>query len=167
MSVSVPGGITIIATLRGGKETEDYLHEKFSQYRVGGEWFCFSEEIRQFVLDVQNNKPGLVPFVDEAKYMLRSKKEYGADAIEMAAQMADAILRKEYKGPGDTIEAAMFRLKRKHGIEENVFKRLRYRQKTDIWAGEYLHLKAVYETEMLSASPKIVRMAAALAGEKD
>lgn len=150
MSVSVPGGISIMATLDGGKETEEYLHGLFEKDRVGGEWFNLSEELRAFIRDVQNGKKGMVPFVDDAKYMVRSTSEYAADAVELASQMATAILNAEFKGVGDTIDATMFRIKTKHGIKEDVLRRLRYRQKKDIWAGEYLHLKAVYEQRVLS-----------------
>lgn len=145
MSVSVPGGIHILATLPGGKEAEGYLHEKFESYNVGGEWFHFSDEIRDFVRDVQNGKQGLIPFRDQAAYMVRSTSEYAADALELASQMAEAILNHEFRGIGDTIDAAIFRVERRHHISGQVIKRLRYRKKKDVWAGEYLHLKAIYE----------------------
>lgn len=152
MSVSVPGGITILAHLEGGKEAEDYLHDRFAAFNVGGEWFEFSEEIREFVRDVQNGKKGLIPFRDVAVYMARSTSEYAEDALELASQMSTAILNHEFKGVGDTIDAAIHRVERKHHISGQVLKRLRYRKKKDIWAGEYLHLKAIYEQLMASGA---------------
>jgi hypothetical protein len=161
MSVSVPGGISIMATLDGGKETEEYLHGLFEKDRVGGEWFNLSDELRSFIRDVQNGKKGLIPFVDDAKYMVRTTSEYAQDAVELASQMATAILNAEFKGVGDTIDATMFRIKTKHGIKEDVLRRLRYRQKKDIWAGEYLHLKAVYEQRVLARQGSVVDLVSA------
>jgi len=150
MSVSVPGGISIMATIAGGKETEDYLHGLFEADRIGGEWFNLSEGLSSFIRDVQNGKTGLIPFVDTAEYMVRNTAEYSRDAVEIAGQMAAAVLNDEFKGVGDTIEAAAGRIQTKHGLSTMVFMRLRYRKKNDIWAGEYLHIKAIYEQRLLS-----------------
>lgn len=145
LSVSVPGGVVILATLDGGKETEDFLHDKFAEHRIGGEWFEFAEPIRDFIRDLQNGKQGLIPFKDEASYMTRETAEYARDAVELAKQMADALLRAEFRGPGDTVDAAMFRVQQKTGLPSAMLHRLRYRTLRDIPAGVYLHIKAVYE----------------------
>ena len=166
MSVSVPGGVTMLATMDGGKETEAYLHEKFADDNVSGEWFELSEPVREFIRDLQNGKQGLIPFRDEAKYMTRETAEYASDAIELARQMAAEILNAEFKGIGDTIDAAMFRVQHKHGLSSNLLHRLRYRTKKDIWAGEYLHLKAVYEQRQVNATSKTVRALDLVAGKK-
>lgn len=167
MSVSVPGGITIMATLDGGKETEDYLHGLFEKDRIGGEWFNLSDELSDFIRDVRNGKTGLIPFVDTAQYMLRDTAEYSRDAVEISSQMATAILNAEFKGVGDTIDAAMFRVQTKHGIKTDILKRLRYRRKSDIWAGEYLHIKSVYEQRVLSRqSADVTRLAGEKAAEE-
>lgn len=145
LSVSVPGGVSILATMDGGKETEGYIHDRFMDYRLDGEWFEYAEPVRDFVKDVQNKKTGLIPFRDEARYMTRETAEYSRDAIEASRQMAEAILNKEHRGIGDTIDAAMFRVQQKHGVPSSLLHRLRYRDGKDIRAGEYLHIKAVYE----------------------
>lgn len=156
MSVSVPGGVNIMATIEGGKETESYLHDKFSKYCVGGEWFSLEEELDDFIRDVRNGVKGLIPFVDEADYMGRSTAEYSADAMELSRQMAMAILDHEYRGIGDTIDAAMHRIETKHGLRSGIMRRLRYRgEKTDIWAGEYLHIKSLYEQLILSKQANV------------
>lgn len=159
MSVSVPGGISIMATIEGGKETEQYLHEKFAAFNVGGEWFTLSDEVSDFIRDIQNGKIGLIPFVDEAEYMTRGTAEYSQDAIELARQMATAIIDSEYKGVGDTLDAAIHRVETKHGLKRGVLHRLRYRAtKSDIWAGEYLHIKSVYEQRVLARKPDTITL---------
>ena len=154
LSVGVPGGVMILATMEGGKETEEYLHEKFADLRVSGEWFEFAEPIRQFIIDIKNGKQGLIPFRDEAAYMTRETAEYARDAVELAKQMADALLRAEFRGPGDTVDAAMFRVQQKTGLPSAMIHRLRYRALKDIPAGTYLHIKAVYEQRIALADTK-------------
>jgi len=145
LSTSTPGGVAILATLPGNKETEEYLHEKFSDDRLGGEWFRFSDGIRDFVRDVQNGKQGLVPFRDTVVYMQRSTAEYASEAVESAQLMAKAIINAELRGLGDTAGAAMGRIQTRTGFRKSALFRLLYRPVTDIRAGEYLHLKAIYE----------------------
>lgn len=41
--------LSIIMVLPGGREEERALHQQFEAYALGGEWFDFSDEIRQFV----------------------------------------------------------------------------------------------------------------------
>ena len=153
-----------MAAIEGGKETEAYLHEMFSADNIGGEWFTLSENLSSFIRDIQNGKKGMIPFVDEAKYMSRSTADYSDDAIELARQMAVAVLNNEFRGIGDTIDAAMHRIELKHGLKRTVLKRLRYRgEKRDIWAGEYLHIKSLYEQLVLSkpASREVAAMSVA------
>lgn len=145
LSVSAPGGVAILATLPGGKETEEYLHEKFASQRLGGEWFRFDDEIQGFIRDILNGKAGLVPFRDEAQYMVRTTAEYGADAVASSREMAVAIINAEYIGAGDTTAAVRARIQRRTGLSADVLRRLFYRDMKDIRAGEYLHLKAVYD----------------------
>lgn len=56
-----PKKLTILKTIKeageeGGIYTEVGLHEKFSSYRVNGEWFEYSDEIKAFINDLDNGK---------------------------------------------------------------------------------------------------------------
>jgi hypothetical protein len=49
----IPDGVDmstaeIIAEFPGGRRVESRLHSKFARYRVAGEWFRFTKEVRQF-----------------------------------------------------------------------------------------------------------------------
>lgn len=145
LSVALPGGITILAALPGNKETEAYLHDKFANHRLSGEWFTFSEEIRDFIRDFQNGKRGMVPFRDTVVYMRRSTAQYATEAVELAREMARAIINAELRGLGDTANAAINRLSRRTGFARSAFTRLLYKPLNDIRAGEYLHLKAILD----------------------
>lgn len=146
MSVSSPGGIAILATVTGGKETEDYLHTKFADDRVSGEWFQFSEPIREFIRDVQNGKVGMIPFKDSAIYNRHLTSEYSADALDRAKQMAAEILNAEARGFRDTMGAARERIERKYGFRAVMLHRLLYRDDMkDVTAGVFLHLQDIHE----------------------
>lgn len=155
LSVSVPGGICFIATLNGDMETEQYLHDKFSSYCVGGEWFSLAGELEEFIRKVQNGESVALPLKDAGAVRRKQTSDYSGDAIELSRQMATAILNKEHRGIGDTVGATIHRVARKYGISSNILHRLRYRhEKADIWAGEFLHLKEIYEESCSAELPE-------------
>jgi hypothetical protein len=39
----------LVATLPGSRRVESKMHLRFSKYRVAGEWFTWSKEVREFV----------------------------------------------------------------------------------------------------------------------
>ena len=41
--------LRLIGYMPGSRQTESWLHEKFSPFRENGEWFRYCEEVRQFV----------------------------------------------------------------------------------------------------------------------
>ena len=70
-----------------------------------------------------------------------------ATTVLEAAQWAEALLQRSYRGPGDTIEAASYRAEQKYGVPAQTFWALRYRKPTGILAHIYLTLKSAYEAE--------------------
>jgi len=52
--------------------------------------------------------------------------------VSEARGMADFILQKVHRGPGDTVDAAMHRAERLYGVPAAWLHRLRYRQITDM-----------------------------------
>lgn len=154
LSVSTPGGVAILATLPGNKETEEYLHDKFADHRLGGEWFRCSDEIRDFMRDIANGKQGLVLFPDTVTYMHRNTADFAGDALSIARQMLIEIINAEHKGVGDTIGAACYRLEARTGLSYSMMKRIRVRRMKDLPAGIYLHIKAIYD-QLKSKRPSV------------
>ena len=71
-----------------------------------------------------------------------------ADTIVTDAKRWSAhLLSRVHTGPGDTVEAAMYRAEQKYGVPAQAFWALRYRTPKDIVASVYLRLKAAYEAE--------------------
>ena len=51
LNTASPRALRVRLVLDGSLELEQELHTKFSRYRANGEWFHFSEEIRQYIED--------------------------------------------------------------------------------------------------------------------
>lgn len=75
--------------------------------------------------------------------------------VEQAAEWAEALLQRSYRGPGDTIEAAMYRAETRFGIAAQTFWTLRYRRPRDILASVYLRLQAAYEAEVAVGAARL------------
>lgn len=72
---------------------------------------------------------------------------FEATAVDEATGWANALVSRVYRGPGDTVEAAMHRAEQKFGVPAAVLWALRYRRPKALLAGIYLSLKAAYEAE--------------------
>ena len=55
----------LVATLPGGRRVESEMHLRFSKYRVAGEWFKWSKDVREFVESL--NSGGEMSVKDFAK----------------------------------------------------------------------------------------------------
>ena len=71
--------------------------------------------------------------------------------INQAKGMAEFILRREHRGPGDTIEASAHRAERKYGVPASWIFRLRYREIKDMPASAFVALIQAYEAASVRA----------------
>lgn len=98
--------------------------------------------------------------------------------ISTAKGMADFLLTREHRGPGDTIEAAAYRLQRKFGVPVTVLMRLRHREVKDMLMSNFMALAGAYQAASekiekayehereVAIDPKILRLADFVAGKK-
>jgi hypothetical protein len=71
------------------------------------------------------------------------------DAFVQDAQgWADFLIKREFKGPGDTLDAAMARCERKYRVSRSVLWGLRYRPPKDLLVSVYMRLRGAYEAEL-------------------
>ena len=68
--------------------------------------------------------------------------------VDEAADWADWLVRREHRGPGDTVEAARLRAARKHKVPERLLWALRYRRPKRIWADLYKRLELAVAAEV-------------------
>lgn len=91
--------------------------------------------------------------LQRCKNPLRRNQKPGA-AMSDASFVCDArnwaefLIRAEFRGPGDTIDAAMGRIERRHGIGHSLLWGLRYRPPKDIMVSLYMRLRDAYEAEI-------------------
>ncbi len=76
-------------------------------------------------------------------------------AVDEAASWADLLVKREHRGPGDTIDAARMRAARKHKVPEQTFWALRYRKPKEIAGSVYRALMRAYDAETQSMEAKI------------
>ena len=75
--------------------------------------------------------------------------------VDEAATWADLLVRREHRGPGDTIDAARARAARKHRLPEQVLWSLRYRKPKRIWADLYKRLELAVQAEIKSQEARL------------
>lgn len=100
--------------------------------------------------------------------------------VTEAKGMADFILAKVHRGPGDTVEAAIHRAERIYGVPANWLHRLRYREIKDMPVSAFASIVMAYraacdagerayaaERELADArNSKLARLADFVAGAK-
>jgi hypothetical protein len=103
-----------------------------------------------------------------------------SEYVSEARGMAEFILQRVHRGPGDTVEAAMHRAERTYGVPAAWLHRLRYRQITDMPVSAFGAIvqayraaqeasERAYEAERKLADArgsKLLGLAAAVAGKK-
>jgi hypothetical protein len=94
--------------------------------------------------DLQRSKNPLRP---DQKSFARGAKMSDAYVSE-ARDWADFLVSREFRGPGDTVDAAMARCERRHQVPRSVLWSLRYRRPKDMLVSAYMALRAAYEAEL-------------------
>jgi membrane-bound lytic murein transglycosylase B len=102
-----------------------------------------------------------------------------SEYVSEARGMAEFILQRVHRGPGDTVEAAMHRAERTYGVPAAWLHRLRYRQITDMPVSAFgaivtayraasAHAERTYESERRKHEPdtRLVGFADLVAGRK-
>lgn len=68
--------------------------------------------------------------------------------VDEAVGWADWLVRREHRGPGDTVEAARGRAAKKHKVPEQLLWALRYRKPKRIWADLHRKLELAVAAEI-------------------
>lgn len=107
------------------------------------------------------------------------------DAVMEAKRMNGFLLAREHRGPGDTIEAAAYRLETRYGIPVAITMRLRNREVKDMFVSSFMPILNAYlaatkkieataermedayeKKRVVAANPTLVRLADFVAGRK-
>lgn len=66
------------------------------------------------------------------------------EVVNESKRMAEYILAKVHRGPGDTVDAAMHRAERMFGVPANWLHRLRYREVSDLPTSAFFAIANAY-----------------------
>lgn len=85
----------------------------------------------------------------ERKDLLHAEQKSMTDisAVDEACLWADALVRREFRGPGDTIDAARHRAAQKHKLPERTLWALRYRKPKNLFADVYKAIQRAHQLE--------------------
>jgi hypothetical protein len=75
--------------------------------------------------------------------------------VHEAQRWATALLEREHRGPGDTLDAAMWRAEQKWGIDRATFWSLRYRPPREMFVSVYMRLRQAYEMECVRQEARL------------
>lgn len=75
--------------------------------------------------------------------------------VDEAATWADLLVKREHRGPGDTIDAARLRAAQKYRVPEQALWSLRYRRPKDIAGSIYRSLQRAVAAEIQSQEARL------------
>lgn len=67
IQISTPEKLSLMFTFEGGKELEEYLHQRLNQFHIRGEWFAYNEVVKDFLLKYQEHQFELFTFRADEK----------------------------------------------------------------------------------------------------
>lgn len=83
---------------------------------------------------------------------MRNKISVGGDKMSVvdvtiadARRMSSFLLAREFRGPGDTIQAAAYRVEQNWGVPATIIRRLQHRDVKDMLLSNWIRLKHGYE----------------------
>jgi len=90
-----------------------------------------------------------------SKTSLRQEQSVSETYVHEAQRWASALLEREHRGPGDTLDAAMWRAEQKWGIDHSTFWALRYRPPREMFVSVYMRLRQAYEMECVRQEARL------------
>ena len=90
-----------------------------------------------------------------SKSRLSQEQSVSETYVHEAQRWASALLEREHRGPGDTLDAAMWRAEQKWGIDHSTFWSLRYRPPREIFTSVYMRLRQAYEMECVRQEARL------------
>jgi len=106
----------------------------------------------QFVSTIRNLD---VELFQVSKTSLRREQSVSETYVHEAQRWASALLEREHRGPGDTLDAAMWRAEQKWGIDHSTFWALRYRPPREMFVSVYMRLRQAYEMECVRQEARL------------
>ena len=68
IQISTPEKLSLMFTFEGGKELEQYFHDRLKQFHIKGEWFKYNQFVKDFLLKYQQQQFEFFSFELDEKF---------------------------------------------------------------------------------------------------
>jgi hypothetical protein len=127
MASATPGGFDVLAEIEGGPVVERSLHNLFEADRVDGEWFRPSPGLLAAIADAgAGNALAIVDQIVEKQRLAHPvpEDEFSDNIVRETRFYLNELVKREWRGMGDSVEAARDRLMARLGLHSNQGARL-------------------------------------------
>lgn len=128
LSTATPGGVELLASCEGGAQKEHDLHRRYASDRVDGEWFRPSAAVISAVASAQTDPHQLEePGKSRTKsYLVQPDDEFSPDIVCESRFYLNELVKREWRGVGDSPEEARNRVAAKHGLSSEKLRKIWY-----------------------------------------
>lgn len=140
LSTATPEGFDVLYVFDGGRSLEAHLHELLSGSRVVGEWFQLTEYARSIIeatndaSDGDERRRSPIPTPDD---------EFSVNIVLETRFYLNELVKREWKGMGDTVEAARDRVMDACGADRSYGFRLwsKFHELNDVSGNVYREIR--------------------------
>lgn len=126
LNAEFPEGVELLATCEGGSALENTIHRHLAEYRVEGEWFQPSSAVLD-AIGAAKSKGIADPNDPLTRDRILPEDETSSDIRVETRFYLNELMRREWRGYGDSLEGARDRVLDRLGIDRSQGKRLFHR----------------------------------------
>lgn len=146
LATATPGGVELLAACDGGASVEHDIHDQLSNHRVDGEWFRPSDEVMRVVRLAQDSPSSIrEQGRDRGRQHQVKAEDENSDDINMETRFyLNDLVRREWKGAGDSPEEARNRVADRLGISREKIRKIWYAMKVSVDGDTYRSISNQY-----------------------
>lgn len=148
-----PGGVELLASCKGGAALEGAIHRRLADHRIDGEWF----QAAPAVLNVLRAAKTGIPEADDpvTRDRVLPEDEFAKDIRIETRFYLNELMKREWRGYGDSLEGARDRVLDRIGVARSQGKALFHRlQSIKTVSGDVYRLLNLAYCEALYAEGK-------------
>lgn len=151
LSTAIPGGVELLAACAGDASVERRLHRDLAADRVDGEWFRPTASV---MAEVAKAKAFPGPFDDvigperTKTHLVVADDEFSDDMVVESRFYLNELVKREWRGVGDTPEEARARLADRFGLSPDKIRKIWYAMARSVDGDTYRILSNEYARAM-------------------
>lgn len=128
LSTATPGGVELLASCAGDAAVEHSLHREHAAHRVDGEWFHPTTEVMAAVAKAKTSPD---PFNEKGparpkSHLVAPEDEFSGDICVESRFYLNELVKREWRGVGDTAEEARIRIAKRFGLSPEKTRKIWY-----------------------------------------